>query len=79
MSVTTSTSVVLEETSMTRNVDAYAERSGLALRCYLATHPDGAQEYVLVENGEAVYANTNIEFIGARIDALALVERFAKD
>lgn len=62
---------------MTHNIDSYARHKGILVQCFLATHPDGVREYVLIEDGRPVFAHTSIEHLGARIDMLDMVNHFS--
>lgn len=60
---------------MTAILDASAKEKALPVRAFVATHPDGMKEYVLVEGGAAIYAAQSFEFVAARLDIMS----FARD
>jgi hypothetical protein len=68
--VKTSTGVLLEKTDMAKFVDRQAERRGIPVQCFAATHPSGERAYVLVEGGAVVYEHTSIEAIGCHVEMM---------
>lgn len=51
----------------------HAERLGLpCMRAFLATHPDGMQEYLLINGTTPVYSSTSLEAAAAHLDIMAL-------
>lgn len=78
MKVTTTTGVELDdEAMMAPNLTAWAKRYGLPHHAFVATHPNGRQEYCLVNDGAVVYAKSAAEDVAAHLDMLSLVEKHA--
>ena len=69
--------IVWERSHMTETIDGYAKSKGVAVRCLIASHPDGSKEYVLAVGSEPIYASTSAEFISARIDQMYTERLFA--
>lgn len=74
MKVTTTTGVVLDfGHEWAKGLTEYAARKGLVgYAAAHATHPDGSQEYLLIQGQEPVYASPSYEAVGVRIDVLTL-------
>lgn len=70
MVLITSTGVVLEENDMTKILDRAAQKYKLPIRAFLAIHPHGDQEYVLIEKQKPIYASPKFEFVAAKLDML---------
>lgn len=68
----TSTGVVLNKTEMAIYLDHVAKRYKLPVQCFVATFPNGRQEYVLLENGELVFTSQQMEAVDARLTAMGL-------
>lgn len=60
-----------------KSVQDYASDLGLeGIRIFLATHPSGWQEYVIVEGESVVYADTNFESVCAHLDIMEVTKKF---
>lgn len=76
MKVTTTTGIELDtEGGLSKQATQYAKEKGLDIVCCMATHPNGAKEYVLIENNIPIYASTQYEAVCVHIDILGLAER----
>jgi len=70
--VTTSTGIELDSDDMLApSLTKYAKQKGLeGIRAFVATHPDNAQEYVLVKDQNVIYANSSAEAVACHLDML---------
>lgn len=46
------------------------------LQVYLATFPNGAMSYVLVDNGQAIFDTQSLDDMGAHLEIMALGKHF---
>ena len=71
--------VILDDTLLASpSINEYINhRKVKNLRCFVATQPSGAQEYVLLdtETFEVVYASQSLEALGIRVDLIAFTEK----
>lgn len=72
--VTTSKGIIIDTDALSApSLTDHAKAMGLpTITAALASHPGGYEEYVLIENQQAIYANQVGEAIWAHIDILAM-------
>jgi hypothetical protein len=66
---------IFYQNEMTKIADVWIRDWGMkSVRCFLVVQKKDSsdKEYVLVDGNEIVYANTQYEAVGARIDIMAL-------
>jgi len=44
------------------------------VRVFLAIHPSGEEEYLIIENGQPVFASQQYESVGARLGVMAMLQ-----
>jgi hypothetical protein len=64
-----------------RNVDGWARRWGLSIRCLIAVQKADEEDidYVLIEGGESIYSSKSLEQLAVHIDALAISRGLERD
>jgi hypothetical protein len=81
------TTIVLEngialdpEGGFARDATEYAARLDIRdVRVFLATDPEGKQEYLIVVGRQPVFASTQYEAICCRLDAMAKSQNIGED
>lgn len=61
-----------------QSLQSYCKSKGVTLIAFMATHPDGKKEYVLLDpaDGRVVYANQSFEAMGCHVDMIALTKEW---
>lgn len=49
-----------------------------SIYAFLAIHPDGDKEYLLIKDGKPYHASQRAEDIGSNIEMLAITEKYKK-
>jgi hypothetical protein len=81
MKVTTSTGVVLDtEGGWAKLATDYAHKKGLTgIIITMATHKDGSQEYLMLENNKPIYGSQKFEDICFHIDTFFLYKTVGRE
>ena len=67
------------DNEMVKIINNEIKRLGLKnVQAFLAIHPDGDKEYLLVKDGKPYHASQKAEDIGSYIEILALTEKYEK-